>query len=323
MFKMLLIPFFLSGLFAIPVSILLVDVNNKAVQPDTQKVSPDSTNFSDSVSVKNSLEFHETIKESTDSLIIRSLDRTIKNDAFSVGEKFTFDIKFNFIKAGTATMEVTDLVFVHDSIPAYRIVSTAKSAKGVDLFYKVRDSVESIIDTTGIFSWQFRKQLREGGYKFDLDVNYDQIHGRALIETIRYHDKEPLMVKKRETFELPIPEYAIDVLGAFYFVRTQYLETGMPIDMINHDNKKIYDLRVYIQRKERVKVGAGEFDCIMVEPQLKGDAVFQQKGKLWVWLTDDELKIPVKMKSKAFIGSITSNLVKIEGIKKKIKAKVR
>jgi hypothetical protein len=323
MIKIFLILFFFSGLFAIPVSIFLVNVNNEAAQPDSQVVNQDGIELSDPISIQDSLEFHGISEDSTDSLIIRSLDRIIKNNAFSVGEKFTFDIRYGFIKAGSATMEVKDLVFVHDSIPAYRIISTAKSSKGFDFIYKVRDSVESVIDTMGFFSWQFRKQLREGGYKFDLDVNYDQIHGRAYIETIRYHDKEPLMIKKRETFEIPIPKYVIDVLGAFYFVRTHYLETGMPIDMINQDNKKIYNLRVYIQKKERIKVGAGEFDCIMVEPQLKGDAIFKQKGRLWVWLTDDELKIPVKMKSKAFIGSITSHLVKIEGVKKKIKARVK
>jgi hypothetical protein len=113
---------------------------------------------------------------------------------------------------------------------------------------------------------------------------------------------------------MSIPPYVLDVLGAFYYVRTQNLRVGFPIYMTNHDNAKTYELKVIVQRRETVEVSAGKFKCIMVEPQLRGDAIFQQKGELWVWLTDDQYKIPVQMKSAVFIGSITTELKKIEGI---------
>jgi hypothetical protein len=61
-------------------------------------------------------------------------------------------------------------------------------------------------------------------------------------------------------------------------------------------------------------VKAGKFRCIVVKPELRGDAIFQQKGELWVWVSDDQYKIPVQMKSAVFIGSITTELKEIEGI---------
>lgn len=252
----------------------------------------------------------------------RKLNRKIVNNAFTVGEKLTFSIKYGFIKAGEATMEVKDMVTVYDSIPAYHIISTARSARAFDLFYKVRDRVESILDRDGLFSWEFRKILREGGYKFDLNVDYNQLYGKAHVEMIRYHNREPLEIRSQEEFDLPIPKYVLDILGAFYYVRTQRLEVGEPIEMANHDNKKIYNLRVIIQKRERVKVKAGKFNCILLQPRLQGEAIFKQKGKLWVWLTDDEFKIPVKMKSKVAVGSISTELIKIEGINKRITARV-
>ncbi len=253
----------------------------------------------------------------------RVLDRTIPNKAFDVGEKLSFDVRYGFITAGHASMEVHDMIMVRDSFPAYQIVTTARSTSTFDIFFKVRDRVESILDSRGIFSWGFKKSLREGGYKFDLSVNYDQLYGKAYVEMIRYHDDEPLRIKKREEFEIPVPKYVIDILGSFYYVRTQELRTGEPIYMKNHDNKKIYALKVIVQKKERIKVKAGEFDCVVVQPRLKGEAIFKQKGKLWVWLTDDEFKIPVQMKSKAFIGSVTTELVKIEGVNEPITARVK
>ncbi len=70
-----------------------------------------------------------------------------------------------------------------------------------------------------------------------------------------------------------------------------------------------------MHKKERVKVDAGEFDCVVVDPILRATGLFKSKGRLLVWLTDDERKLPVQMKSKIFIGYITAELKEIEGVK--------
>jgi hypothetical protein len=248
-------------------------------------------------------------------VIKRKLDRVVPNKAFHVGEKLTFNIKYGFIRAGEAKMHVAEEVQIDSLHRAYRIITTARSASFFDNFYKVRDSVETWLDTRGIFSWKYEKRLREGGYKFDLLVKYDQIHGKAYVKRIRYHNTdEPLKIKNQSEFELDIPPYVLDVLGAFYYVRTQKLEPGMPLYMTNHDNKKIYDLQVLIQKREKVSVDAGTFRCILIKPILLGESIFKQEGELWVWLTDDQYKIPVKMQSKVAVGSITTELKSIEGI---------
>ena len=257
----------------------------------------------------------------TDSLPY-SLNRVINNNAFQVGEKLTFKVRYGVIKAGEATMEVKDKVPIGNR-EAYEIISTARSTGTFDFFFKVRDRVESYIDTQGLFSWKFNKKLREGSYKFDLLVDYDQYNGKALIDMIRYNDDEPLTIDKKENFTVKIPPYVLDILAAFYYVRTQKLRLGIPIYLTNHDNKKVYDLRVIVQKRETIKVKAGKFKCIMVQPQLRGEAIFKQKGELWVWLSDDQYKIPVQMKSAVFVGSITTELTKIEGINLPLPSQVK
>jgi len=274
---------------------------NPGVQTDSGTVMhPDSTSIQDA--------------DTTAKKEMNLLDRVIENDAFEVGEKLTFKIRYGWIKAGEATMEVRERFMIDDEREAYKIVSTAKSSRGFDPFFKVRDEVETHLDATGFYSWYFSKKLREGGYKYDLLVDYNQAGGSADVKTIRYHKDEPLRVRKTKEFAVDIPEYVLDILGSFYYVRTQELEVGMPLYMTNHDNKKIYELRVIIEKKETIKVKAGKFRCIKVQPVLKGDALFKQKGKLWVWLTDDKYKIPVQMKSKVAVGSITTELIRIEGV---------
>jgi hypothetical protein len=293
------------SLLFIAILLLLIRFEKMISTPTIRKSQ--STTF-DSLSInENSLKIDK--KQSS----VYRLDRKIQNNAFQVGEKLTFSVSYGIIRAGEASMAVRDSISIGDRT-AYQIISTAKSAKTFDLFFKVRDRVETWIDKDGIFSWKFQKILREGAYKFDLLVNYDQRSGKADVQTIRYHNDEPLKVKKHELFELKTPHYVLDVLAAFYYVRTQDLRIGMPIFMTNHDNNKIYDLKVIIQKKEEKKVKAGKFRCIKLQPRLRGDAIFKQKGELWVWVTDDQYKIPVLMKSAVFVGNITTELTKIEGL---------
>jgi hypothetical protein len=50
--------------------------------------------------------------------------------------------------------------------------------------------------------------------------------------------------------------------------------------------------------------------CLLVEPKLVGDnGAFNKNDKLQVWLSDDDRKIPLQIKSKIKVGSITAKLV--------------
>jgi len=221
------------------------------------------------------------------------LKRVFTNQAFGVGERLEFSVGYGVIKAGTAVMEIPDIVKFNGK-KCYHIVSTAKSNKFFSVFFKVDDKVESFMDVHELYSHRFDKHLREGKFKADISVVFDQENHLAI-----YNNSQ-------DTFA--VAEYVQDVLSAFYFIRTQDLKVGKSLFVDNHTDKKNYPLEVKVLRKERVKVPAGTFDCVVVEPILKASGIFKQKGSLTVWLTDDEIKMPVLMKSKVVIGSISTEL---------------
>jgi hypothetical protein len=99
------------------------------------------------------------------------------------------------------------------------------------------------------------------------------------------------------------------VLSAFYYIRTQPLEVGDTLELAAVSGKKKYNLRVICHRRETIEVAAGKFRTLVVEPILKEDGLFKAKGKLTIWLTDDDAHLPVKMQSKIPVGSIKSELV--------------
>jgi len=226
-----------------------------------------------------------------DSTYPDAFDRFVENYAFGVGEKLTFDINYGFINAGYATLEVMRLV-EYENRPCYLIESTANSNSFFSTFYKVRDRIESVIDAVGMFSWRFEKNLSEGSYSADRMYTFDQRNNYA--------------VYKGDT--ITVAPYTQDPISTLYYTRTKPLEVGESFYLDNFVDGDKYHIEVKVLKRETVTVKAGTFDCIVVEPLTSSVGVFKNEGRLKVWLTDDFLKMPVLMKSKVLVGSITAEL---------------
>ncbi len=216
--------------------------------------------------------------------------------AIRVGERLTFTVRYGLIKAGTAVMAIEG-VKRFSGRPVYHLVSTAESNSVFDGIYRVRDRVVSLVDVEQLHSRFFEKHLREGRYRADQQARFDPENG-----VVTYHDGT-------ETKVTP-PVY--DVLAAFYRVRTMPLEPGQKHYLTSHENRKEYPLRVSVIGRERVETPAGTFDCVVLEPTLRSGAFFKNEGKLSIWLTDDERRMPVLMRSKLPIGAISVELIEFQ-----------
>lgn len=210
---------------------------------------------------------------------------------FGVGERFVYAVQYGLVTAGEATLEVRNVAEIRDTA-CYRIVSDARTNDFFSKFFKVRDRYESYLDTTELYSLRYEKHVREGKFKRDETVEFDQVAHLAV-----YGDRT-----------VPIAPRTQDVLSALYYVRTLQLEEGQAVALANHTDGKNYPLIVKVHRRERVTVDAGTFDCLVVEPILRGPAIFTQKGRLTVWVTDDKHRMPVLMKSKVVIGHVSAVL---------------
>jgi len=225
--------------------------------------------------------------------------RKIDNKAFKAGEKLTFDVKYGFVTAGIATMAVPGIKKISGR-DAYNITFDVNTVPSFDWIYKVRDHYETFMDAEGLFPWRFEQHIREGGFSRDFSAFFDQRNGKA----------------KTSEGEYKIPKYVNDIVSAFYYARTlnySKLNVGETIRLQNFYKDTVYTLDVKYLGKEQVKVSAGTFNCIIVEPIIIKGGLFKSEGSIYVWLTDDNLKIPVKVKTKILIGSIDAVLTNYEG----------
>ncbi len=217
--------------------------------------------------------------------------------ALTIPEKLVFDLTWTGIKAGTATQEI-----VNDN-GVIKISSIARSADWISVFYPVDDRIESVLDgkhASGLgFPKLFRMKINEGRHRRDKEVIFDRDRRVAL-----YIDH---ISGEKKDFE--IHDDTLDTLSCFYFVRSLPLEVGKSVFINIFDSKKLWTTEVQVLRKERIKTVLGSFDTVVIKPLLRSEGIFEKKGDMYIWLTDDNRRIPVKMKTKVRVGSITATLV--------------
>lgn len=212
--------------------------------------------------------------------------------AFGPGEKMVYKIGYGLVNAGEGTLELIGMKKYQGHI-CYQVQTRAHSNRYFSTIYKVRDKVISYIDAKELHSRYFYKRLREGDYRKTVEISFDHEN-----EVARYADGQIFDTVRGVQ----------DVLSAFYYVRYQDLKEGDVFEVPAHSSRKTYQLAVHVKGKETVKVEAGTFECYRVEPVMQGEGLFKHEGKLTLFVTDDENRVPVLIRTKVPVGSIDVEL---------------
>ena len=226
--------------------------------------------------------------------------RTIKQSAFGVGERLTFDVNYGMVTAGEAFMSIprTDSLAGRKT---YRIEFGVNSLPSFSWIYRVEDRYLTFIDVEAIAPLRFEQHIREGSYSRDFTADFDQMRH----------------VARTSEGEYPIPPYVHDILSAFYYARTvDYagFVVGDTIGLHNFYKDKSHELAVRFLGRQELDVAAGTFKTIVVEPLVKEGGLFKSEGRIVIWLTDDERKLPVRVNTKVLIGSIDVELREYSGL---------
>ncbi len=222
---------------------------------------------------------------------------------FNEGEELIYEISWFGISAGTGRLHVKDKI-IKEGREMYHIAYYANSSELFSKFYKVEDMAETFMDTNGFFPWSFRLKVREGRNKRDVETIFDQIGHTAKFTK----DKdEPKIVS--------VPSAVQDAFSSLYYLRTKNLKVGEKVVIDVFEDKRNWQVEVHVIKKERLKIYSGEIDTVLVKPLLKFEGIFKRKGDLYIWLTDDERKIPVQVKTKIIIGSVYARITGMNGVK--------
>ena len=213
-----------------------------------------------------------------------------------IPEKLIYSLSWTGIPVGVATQEIIDEGDV------IRIFSTARSNDWLSSFFPVDDRTESILEKSGEFpgiSRNFKMHLKEGSRVRDREITFN-----PATNTAHYFDRQ-----KNQQRTIPLAGKTFDIYSSFYYVRYQPLEPGKSLYITVLDSKKLHRIEIRVLRREMIKVPAGEFDTIVIEPMVKPEGVFEGKRGAYIWLSDDTRRLPVKVQTKVTVGGVTALLI--------------
>jgi hypothetical protein len=217
--------------------------------------------------------------------------------AIKIPERLEYDLTWSGILAGKATLEVED---TGDDI---LFKSRAISSPVVTVFYKVEDTAVSRLKkgkhkTLPGIIYNYRVKMSEGRHRKDREALFD------------FKRKKATQIDHLEnkTQEYDIGPNTMDALSCFFHVRFLPLQVGKSVYAKIFDNKKYYMVETQVLRKEKITTPLGAFNTILIKPILLTDGLFQRKGDVLIWLTDDDKRLPVLLQTKVKIGSIKATL---------------
>jgi len=241
--------------------------------------------------------------------------RKVHNDAFQLGEKLEYRVHYGAITAGTARLEVKKEPVQVNGRPCYQMVGTGISSRSFSLFFRVNDRYETFVDMESLMPWKFKRKIEEGDFKVYSEVAFDQFNQKA------YERRST--VKHITTYD--VPAYIQDVMSAFYYARTQSYQSAKPGDVVRFQNfidKKVHDLDVLFLGRETIEVAGVTYKTVKLKPLVREGGIFQHEGEMYLWITDDANRVPVRVESGVVIGSVQVDLVKAENLAHAFTARV-
>ena len=206
---------------------------------------------------------------------------------FGPGERMQYDVVLGDAHVGSGVMQISGVEAVRDT-PTYHSLF---DIEGSVLFYKVKDRLESWFDTnSSMASRRFHQNIHEGRY-----------------EANRKYEIFPESSMFHQEGNVPEPSVSdpLDDASFLYFVRTIPLEVGKTYEFHRYFRPDRNPVTIKVLRREKVRVPAGTFDAIVIQPLIKANGLFSDKGEAQIWLSADARRVMLQLKSKVkIVGSL-------------------
>lgn len=207
--------------------------------------------------------------------------------AFMEGETLDYNLTWLKVTGGTARMTIGP-----SGADALRITSVARSSPAFSRFFKVRDEIETTVAKGDFSTLRYVKRLDEEGDKIEeVTVIEDGVATRT----------------RKKVKKTRVPRPVFDPISVIFLLRTRDLSPGKVHDLDLIADGKLYSVHARVIRKEKITTPAGTFHCVRVEPQMTSAGVDRQE-RLFIWYTDDERKLPVRIRTEIKVGAITATL---------------
>ena len=220
---------------------------------------------------------------------------------FPRSERLEYRIEWRLVTAGTAKIDLSPIG------TNWQTKLALQSAGMVTKLYRVNDSYRALTSDkfcgiNATLEAQEGKRHRYSTLSFD--------NGKRKVE----YEERDLVQNKVISKKIDVAPCTHEILGALATLRLNSAEPGKTLMLPVTDGKKSVMARIEAQAKETVKIDGKSYETVRYEAFLFDNVLYQRKGRLWLWVTDDAVRLPVQIRVRLGfpIGNITLTLDKSE-----------
>ncbi len=222
-----------------------------------------------------------------------------ESHTFPNGQTLAYQVEWRLWTAGIASLSMSN------AGDEQRVAGSADSTGVVAVLYRVRDRFESAFHRRSFCSLNLKKHTEEGRHARDTLISFN--HSRR----ISILDETNLKSGERKHQENPIPGCVTDVLSGIFYVASLPLQQGVTYTFPLNDGGQTVDVKVRAEARETVKTPAGDFPAIRVSAEA-ASGVVKERGRIWIWYSDDAQRLPVQMRARMFWGTLSFRLARSE-----------
>jgi len=225
-----------------------------------------------------------------------------KEPIFKAGEVLQYKLRYGFITAAEATIKVLNSDLKFDNNETYRLVVDAKTSGTFDVFYKIRDHYDSYIDKTTLTPYFYQEDVKEASY--------------TRKDKARFTQDTKKVVSNKGTFNAATTQ-TFDLVSAYYFARSldiSRLKIGEKFKLHYFLGDGIHQLEIKYVGKEVVKSKLGNIRCLKFSPSIEPGRIFRKDSALYLWITDDGNRVPVKAQVEIIVGAVTMEIKSADGL---------
>lgn len=229
-------------------------------------------------------------------------------DPFRVGEEVTHELHYFKVAAGELKLKVGPFVEVNGR-RSYKFITELESSRMFSSFYSVKDIATTYVDFMELVPHVFTLAVKETGQIKDAKGLFDIASNKATYWEKKFTKKNGQEELKKEWDILP---YSQNVYSAAFYMRLFKWEIGKEYAFRVADAGENIVFRGKAVRKEKIKTEIGDFNAIVIKPEITAKGIFKPIGDIYFWLSDDDRKYILRIESSIKIGTIVSEIIKLE-----------
>jgi hypothetical protein len=220
---------------------------------------------------------------------------------------------YRFAWNGVPSAESELLVTVQDkeAHPYYRFEGAARTSKFADIFWTLRASAVAFVDALS-------------GRTLKINVQDRQNKKLKRTETVFNHDSSEAYYTRWKHGEMkqktiPLLDGALDPASLCLLISRQEMQVGDTMNFTLLVGDDPYKVQYTVAARERITLSGCAFDTLRIEPSFS-KLEDKEKNKppkidlMTLWVNNSEPRIPLKMRSKTFVGHVTAELISVEPI---------